>query len=394
MKRYSSVLRPGRVAEVLRELVRIPSVNPGFAGGTGEREAAAYVQAFLAARGLESRLQQVEPGRDNALGLLPGADPHTRLLLEAHMDTVQVQGMTIPPFEGNIRDGRLYGRGACDTKASLAAMLVAVETIREQGWTPPLTVVLAAVVDEEIGYRGVSALASLASSEPVRYAGAIVGEPTELNVLAAHKGCVRFHIDVYGRAGHSSAPDAADNAVERACRVVEALGRIAREDYPGRSHPLAGPPTHCVTMIQGGAAPNTIPDVCRLTVDRRTAPGEQPLEAYAALKARLLALAAREPGLRLDVREPFLLDYALDTPVESPLVRSLLEQAAYCSPGASVLGAPYGSDASKLALAGIPSVVFGPGDLAQAHTADEWVELEQVERATRILIDWIMQYRG
>lgn len=311
MSRYSAVLRSGRVAEVLEELVRIPSVNPGFPGGHGEREVAAYVKSFLESRGLKTVCQPVEADRNNVIGLLPGTDSQRWWLLEAHMDTVQVQGMTIPPFAAEVR-------GSCDTKASLASMLVALETIREHGWVPPLSVCLAAVVDEEIGCRGVSALAERVAAEPVRDEGAIVGEPTGLNVLTAHKGCVRFHIDVHGRAGHSSNPGLADNAIERAFEVIQALRSIEREDYPGLAHSLAGQPTHCVTMIRGGEAPNTVPDVCRLTIDRRTVPGEEPMDVFRAIRARLSALEEREPALRLEVHEPFLVDYPLDTPPDSP----------------------------------------------------------------------------
>ncbi|ANS74695.1 hypothetical protein AWM70_08915 [Paenibacillus yonginensis] len=387
---YSKLPHPERVAEVLQELVGIPSINPGFEDGVGEREVASYVKRFLSRLGLQAVDQPVEADRSNVFGLLEGRDRKSRILLEAHMDTVQIQGMTVPPFAGEIRDGRLYGRGACDTKASLAAMLVAMETLVANELVPSLSVALAAVVDEEIGYKGVSALADFAAGEAARYELAIVGEPTSLNIIAAHKGCVRFHIDVQGTAGHSSNPGLADNAIERAFQVVEVLQKLERETYPALAHPLTGPPTHCISMIRGGAAPNTVPDLCRLTLDRRTVPGEEPLEAYRGIKSKLLEAAAGIPGLRLDVREPFLTDYALDTPADSPCVERLLERIQMQRKGAGILGAPYGSDASKLARAGIPSIVFGPGSIAQAHTEDEWVDLEEVTQAARILVDFLM----
>lgn len=393
IKAYSAAALPKeeRVAEVLRDLVRIPSVNPGFPGGQGERELAAYVKHFLEQLGLEALYQTVEPDRNNVLGLLPGQSANQRLLLEAHMDTVQTQGMTIPPFGGEIRDGRLYGRGACDTKASLAAMLVAVETLKLNDLVPPLSVCLAAVVDEEISYKGASALAKFAAEESVRYELAVVGEPTGLQIIAAHKGCVRFHIDVHGTAGHSSNPGLADNAIERASQVIAALQKIEREEYPRLAHRLTGPPTHCISLIQGGIAPNTVPDLCRLTLDRRTVPGEEPLEVHRKIRERLLELAAEIPGLRVSVNEPFIMDYSLDTPGDSPYVQALLDSIRRAgASGAEIQGAPYGSDASKLARVGIPSVVFGPGDIAQAHTEDEWIELAEVTRACRALTGFLM----
>lgn len=391
MSSYSALLQPERLVEVLRELVQIPSVNPGFSGGHGEDGVAAYVKKFLHHLGLDSFYQPVEQGRSNVIGVLPGADVSRRLLLEAHMDTVQVEGMTIPPFAGEVHGGRLYGRGACDTKASLAAMLVALETLKKAGLTPPISVCLAAVVDEEVHYRGVSAFAESVAGESARYVGAIVGEPTGLDIITAHKGCVRFYIDVHGKAGHSSNPALADNAVERACMVISELQAIEREDYPGLEHRLVGPPTHCISMIQGGVAPNTVPELCRLTLDRRTVPGEEPLEVFENMKLRLHTLAEREPGLQLSVPEPFIIDFALDTPDEMPFVQSLLAAAREHRSGAGLLGAAYGSDASKLARVGIPAVVFGPGNIAQAHTEDEWIELAEVEQACRVLIDFSMK---
>ncbi|MBW4080156.1 M20 family metallopeptidase [Paenibacillus sp. S150] len=380
-----------RLVEVLGDLVRIPSVNPGFPSGHGEQGVAGYVKSFFSAMNAGWVSQHVEGTRENVIGTLPGRDGGRYLLLEAHMDTVQVDGMTIPPFEGTVRDGRMYGRGACDTKASLAAMLVAVETLHRQGAVPPLTVRLAAVVDEEIGYRGVSALAERLAGEAPVCEGAIVGEPTGLNLITAHKGCVRFHIDVHGKAAHSSEPGLGVNAIGQAVPLLLALQAIESSDYPLLDHPLTGPPTHCISMIRGGVAPNTVPELCRLTLDRRTVPGEEPMEVYHSLASRL----AEELGgqTKITVNKPFIIDYALDNPQESPFIAELLAAAARSVPAARAEGAPYGSDASKLARIGIPSVVFGPGSIAQAHTHDEWVELGEVAQAAQILIDFIMNYK-
>ncbi|ANS77013.1 acetylornithine deacetylase [Paenibacillus yonginensis] len=378
-----------RVIQVLQELVRIPSVNPAFPGGGGEAGAAAYVAVFFEQLGLSYEKQPVEKERDNVVALLPGSRP-SRLLLEAHMDTVQTDGMTIEPFGGEFRDGRVWGRGACDTKASLAAMLVAVETVTRSGLIPPVTVELAAVVDEEATYKGVSALAQRIAAEEEIYVGAVVGEPTELQLIAAHKGCLRFHIEVYGLAGHSSEPGSAVNAIEQTRIVLDWLEEVALKAYPLLHHPLTGPPTHCVTRIQGGVAHNTVPDLCRITLDRRTVPGEEPLEVYAGFKAGLQKLQAEHKGLSLAVSAPFIVDCAMDTPPDADIVCGLLAAANSHGRKAEVRGAAYCSDASKLARAGVPSVVFGPGSIRQAHTRDEWVEVEQVVQAADIFLRLIL----
>lgn len=385
-------VNPARVAEVLGQLVAIPSINPGFPGGMGEDGVAGYVSRFFERLGLARIEQAVEPGRTNVIGILPGVGAGT-LLLEAHMDTVQTDGMTIDPFGAAIRDGKLYGRGACDTKASLAAMLVAVETIAANGIAPPLNVHLAAVVDEEIHYRGVAKLADEIAGGRLRYEAAIVGEPTRLDMIVAHKGCVRFHIDALGVACHSSTPQMGANAIEGMLDVVSFLKRLAQlERTSADVHPLVGSPTLCISMIEGGVAPNTVPDSCRITIDRRTVPGEEPMQVWRELKERVEALQPSVPGVRFAVREPFLIDYAMEASADEPIVACLSHSIRERASVPRIIGATYGSDASKLARVGVPSVVFGPGSLEQAHTKDEWVDLDEVASASDILLQTILTF--
>nr|WP_052487025.1 M20/M25/M40 family metallo-hydrolase [Paenibacillus sp. VKM B-2647] len=252
MAGYRDWIDKERLTEILRDLVRIPSVNPGFPDGHGEAEVARYVKSFFEELGLKAEMQPVEAGRDNVIGTLPGAgDAH--LLLEAHMDTVQTAGMSVDPFGAAVKDGRLYGRGACDTKASLAAMLAAVETLARRGAVPAANVHVAAVVDEEIMYRGVAKLAEHIEGGRLRYDAAIVGEPTNLNVIVAHKGVVRCHIDVHGVAAHSSTPESGVNAIEHMAELVLYLKRMAQTELPAMLHPLTGAPTLCISMIQGAS---------------------------------------------------------------------------------------------------------------------------------------------
>jgi acetylornithine deacetylase len=299
------------------------------------------------------------------------------LLLESHLDTVEIDGMAVAPFGAEIGEGRLYGRGACDAKGPLAAMMLAVAALARDA-PPPVEVLLAAVMDEEHRYRGVTALVE--RGEPV--AAAIVGEPTDLDLIVAHKGCVRFTVTTHGRACHSANPREGDNAI---MAMADLLAYIRRELEPGASakvHTRVGPATLCVSLIQGGSAVNAVPASCTIHCDRRTLPGEEPRAVWAGYRDTLQGLA---PG-KITVNEPYLIDYAMDTDPGAPVVRALESAVRDAGRPAAVRGVSYGTDASKLARAGIPSVVFGPGSILQAHSAIEWIELGQVEEAATILL--------
>lgn len=378
-----------RVARLLQDLVRIPSVNPGFDGGVPEREMADYVEAFFTRLGLKAERREVRPDRPNVIGILPGAaDDAPALLLEAHMDTVQTANMTVDPFGAEIRGGKLYGRGACDTKASLAAMLAAIEWFVENGIKPPVPVHLAATVDEEVNYLGV--LDVLEAGH--HYAAAIIGEPTGLQAVVAHKGVVRCEIETVGVSAHSSKPEEGVNAISGMMKVVAHIEGAMQTRLRYAAHPLVGPATLAVTQIQGGVAPNTIPERCLIRIDRRTIPGEDSEQVWREIRAEMEQLAAKDGGLNVIVHPPFVLDYAMDTSPDSEIVRLLTAVAAGKIGEVRTLGVPYGTDASKLARAGIPSVVFGPGSIEQAHTKDEWVELKQVVLAAEIIAGTMLAF--
>ncbi|CAM4111015.1 M20 family metallopeptidase [Paenibacillus alkaliterrae] len=378
-----------RVRQVLQDLVRIPSVNPNFEGGVPERDVAAYVEAFFARLGLSAERREVRPNRPNVIGMLPGMNPDALgLLLEAHMDTVQVTNMTIEPFGANIEDGKLYGRGACDTKASLAAMLTALEWFVMNNVKPPVPVFLAATVDEEVNYLGV--LDVLQTER--RFAAAIVGEPTELHTVVAHKGVVRCEIETIGVSAHSSKPEEGLNAISGMLKVIHHIDNVMNDRLRAITHPLVGQATLCVTEIAGGVAPNTIPERCRIKIDRRTIPGEDSEQVWCDLQTEMAQFEAFDEKLKVIVHPPFVIDYAMHTSPDSEIVRMLTAAAGSKIGTVRMLGVPYGTDASKLARAGIPSVVFGPGSINQAHTKDEWVELKQVALAAEIIADTMMGF--
>lgn len=372
------------VIDTLQHLVRINSVNSAYDGGPGEAELADWIAAFFAARGIPTERQStVFPGRDNVLARLPGRDRTRTLVLEAHMDTVSISGMSVPPFDPVIRQGRLYGRGACDTKAGLAAMMHTLADLKQEGTVPPCDVLLAAVIDEEYSYRGVVRLC-----EGLQADAAIVAEPTELRAVIASKGVLRWAIEVQGKAAHSSKPHLGTNAIQHMRRVLEALEKDDAR-LSQRSHPLVGQPTCSVGVIRGGVQVNFVPDLCTIELDRRLLPGETAEAALAEYQEMLDAL----PGVTARNVQPLLLvDEALDTPPEATVAQVAAQTLAAMGLNAELCGVPYGSDASKLSRAGIPSIVFGPGSIDQAHAADEFIETDQVLTALDFYRRFVLNY--
>jgi acetylornithine deacetylase/succinyl-diaminopimelate desuccinylase-like protein len=296
------------------------------------------------------------------------------------MDTVAVDGMTIPPFEPRIEDGRMFGRGACDTKSSLAAMMVALVRVASDG-PPPRTVVLAAAVDEEYLHGGVARF--LQSSGPV--ASAVIGEPTGLRVVVAHKGALRVRVITRGVSAHSSNPDSGVNAIYRMARVVRALEDFA-EALGGREpHPLVGRPTLSVGTISGGNAVNVVPDRCEIMVDRRLIPGETPDGAYEEIADLLDGLLGRDDEMMHTLK-----DCAVETDAGAPIVKLAREAVRAGGVEDEPMGVAYCTDGCDFAERGVPLVVLGPGDIAQAHTAEEWIEIAQVEQAAEVY-EWIMR---
>ena len=360
------------VVKTLTELVRINSVNSSYEGGPGEREVATYVRRFFQMRGIETWEEEVFPGRPNVMARLPGRQQVRRLLLEAHTDTVSTKGMTIPPFDPIIMEGKLYGRGSCDTKAGLATMMHAMLSLKEDRITPPCEIVLAAVVDEEYSYRGVVKLC-----ENLKADAAIVAEPTEMRAVIATKGVLRCRIVVRGKSAHSSKPHLGVNAITHMAKVLAAI-ESDNTRMAVIQHPLVGSGTCNVGVINGGVQVNFVPDRCFIEIDRRLLPGESAARAVAEYQQLLNQL----PGISAEIEEPLLLvDEALDTPAESAVVQTASQILRDLGLNPEPCGVPFGCDASKLSRAGIPSIVFGPGSIDRAHTADEYVELDQVEQA-------------
>jgi acetylornithine deacetylase/succinyl-diaminopimelate desuccinylase-like protein len=364
--------------KLLAELVALPSVNPAFLPeghrDAGEARVAEFLGEAATRAGLDVDFQKVSRGRSNVIARMPPVGKiKQRILLAPHMDTVGVASEG--QFRPRVVKGRLYGRGACDTKGSIAAMLTALSVLARNGRRPAGTeIIFAGLVDEENAQAGSRALAA----SGLRADLAIVGEPTRLRIVTAHKGSVWLRIEARGKAAHGSCPDLGKNAVHEMARVVDWLETDYATLLRRRRHPLLGSATISVGSIYGGTQPNIVPDCCVASADRRTLPGESEKSVREELRASL-----RKQGLHVAIESQKSSDcLPMETDAKLPLVRILLELARQSMP----IGVNYFCDASVLAQAGIPSVVFGPGDIAQAHTADEWIDLKSVDRAAAMLL--------
>jgi acetylornithine deacetylase len=296
------------------------------------------------------------------------------LLLEAHLDTVHADSMEIPPFAAEIRNGRLYGRGACDTKGSLAAFLHVVCEMARHRSGAGYNLLFAAVADEEYGFTGARKLA-----EGLRADFGIVGEPTRLRIVRAHKGVLRWRIATGGIPAHSAYPERGKNAIYEMARLVDRLGEYAGRLQRGTPHPLLGPPTLSVGVIEGGEAVNVVPARCRIEIDRRMLPGETEESALKGVTEALSGVGEWE------MEPPYLSVGGMEVPEDDAGLRRLAWAIASVTGSVVVETAPYATDAGIYGECGVRTVVFGPGDIADAHTSKESIDLAEVVQAANIL---------
>ena len=367
-----------RLEQLLSDLVAIDSINPDLVpGAAGEAAVAAFIADWLRAAGLEVHVAEVRPGRPNVVGIAHGAGGGRSLLLNGHIDTVGVAGMS-QPFRPRVEGGKLYGRGAYDMKGGIAACLIAAAEAARLNLRGD--VIVTAVMDEE--YAG---LGTLAIADQVRADGAIVAEPTELQLVVAHKGFVWLEVETQGVAAHGSRPHLGVDAIAKMGGVLTGLERLAAELAQRPPHPLLGPPSVHASTIQGGGEWSTYPDRCTLAIERRTLPGETGDTAEAELRVIVDGLAAADPAFKAVVRRD-LVRSPLETPAGAAIFAAV-QQAAAGVLGKLVepTGVSFWTDAASLHAAGIPTVLFGPLG-AGAHAAEEWVDLASVQRCADVYL--------
>ena len=380
------------VVELLSKLVAIPSVNP-MGGDVDpaicyEGRVSDWLENFFQRLGVDSERISVAPGRDNVVARIDRPGAGTTILLDAHQDTVPVSGMTVRPFEPKIEGGRLYGRGACDVKGGMAAMLHAFQRLVKERPSTSANVVLSCTCDEEATTTGINDLISCWSDgrgrsrllqRPPDFA--VIAEPTLLDVVVAHRGVTRFRICTEGRACHSSDPSQGINAIYRMARLVSLLEEYAAQLTSSVTpHPLCGGATLSVGRIQGGTSVNIVPDGCVVEIDRRVIPGEDRSRVVADIHAFL----SERVDFDFEFETPWIESPPLTDDDNAPLAAAVLQAVGEVAGAKNAVGVPYGTHASRTCAAGVPSVVFGPGSIEQAHTKDEYIEIDQLEQAAEV----------
>jgi acetylornithine deacetylase len=377
----------GDAVGLTRELVRIDSRNPSLvAHGPGEPKVAAALASILEAWGFRVEVVEAAPKRPNVIARI-GKSGARSLMFNGHLDVVGVEGMTHDPWSAAEQGDRMYGRGSSDMKAGVAAMCAAA--VRANAETLDGEIVIAAVADEE--YESIGTRALLESR--VRAEAAIVTEPTRLSIMPAHLGFVWLDVTTHGRAAHGSRWDLGVDAIRHAGLVLAELDRMDDEELPKRKHPLLGRPSVHASVVEGGTGMSTYPDRCTVRIERRTIPGETPDSVLGELEAACSRARARQPKVRADVSVTFA-QAPSDVAVDAPIVRALGRALEENGESVRIEGMTAWTDAALLNAAGIPAICFGPGDISLAHAGEEWVSINEIERATGVLARLVTGWFG
>lgn len=364
---------------MLRDLIRIPSENPPGK----EDEIAEFVAEIMKKVGLNVELDEVLPKRPNVYGTLKAERTFATLVFNSHMDTVPVGNIEewgIDPFGGDVVRGRIYGRGSCDAKGSLCAMIMATKLLNDLDFDLNGNVVVTAVIDEEVGQRGTLRLVE----KGIKGNFAIVGEPTSLDIGIAHKGNAYYEITVTGKSAHASIPDKGVNAIYKMAKIVNEIEKLHKR-LKSKKHNLLGSPSISIGTIVGGTATNVVPEKCTITVDRRYMPWESGETAKKELEQIIEKLKKEDPTIKVEIKKVVDAE-ALKTSEEEPFVKCLKEAGKMVMKrNIRSLGFPYATDSWILAnKLGIPTVIFGPGNIEQAHRPNEFIEIDELINATKI----------
>lgn len=378
--------------QLLKQLISIPSVNPMGRDLTGdiyfEGKLTQFLCDYFTDLGVEYESIEVVPGRNNVIARTKLKPGRPTILMDVHQDTVPAEGMIVPAFEGTEKDGRIYGRGACDVKGGMASMLMAFTRLVKDNPPDAANVVLSCTCDEEATVQGINHLVKLWEepaglsqilSEPPDLG--LIAEPTMLDIVVAHRGATRWKIKTTGKACHSSQPKDGINAIYRMAEVIQALEAYAEElSRSPNPHPLCGPPTLSVGVIEGGESVNVVPDFCTIEIDRRVIPGEDGIVVMNQVKDYL----TEKLPFEFEMLPPWITGVSLSDHNNGEWSDRLMSVIDSMEPGHQKVGVPYGTHAARVNKGGVPSMVFGPGSIAQAHTIDEWVEIDQLLKAEEV----------
>ena len=368
--------------KLLLDLIAIPSINNNFLKNnknlTGESRISNYIKDRAKKAKLEIQKQSTDCGRDNLIvRLLPKGKIKNRIILAPHLDTVGVS--TDAELNPKRKSNRIYGRGACDTKGSVAVMFNAIEKLSKHKDRPINTeIVFIGFVDEECDQTGSRAFSKLHMKADL----AIVGEPTRCRIVTAHKGDFWLNIQTKGKSAHGARPELGNNAVHSMAKCIDILETKYANNLRKRIHPTLGHPTINTGTIRGGRQPNIVPNNCEASFDRRTLPGE----SFSSIQNEIRLLLKKN---NLNVSISNLKKFncpAMETDPHSPWVNDFMRLAKQSKP----IGVDYYCDAANISVTGIPTIVWGPGDISQAHTTNEWISIDQVERGINLLSRFLL----
>ncbi len=379
----------GDAVALTRTLVAIDSRNPSLVSdGPGERACAESLAHTLDRWGFRVELQETNAARPNVIARIgrPNGGTNGRtLLFNGHLDTVGVEGMIHAPWDAEVHDGRIYGRGATDMKGGVASMCAAALRVADAGLDGE--VIVAAVADEE--YESIGTRALVASG--IRADAAIVTEPTRLAVCPAHRGFAWIELVVHGRAAHGSRYDIGIDAITLAALALAELDGYQRAVLATKTHPLLGRPSLHASIVTGGLGLSTYPDRCSVQIERRTIPGETAADFAREVADACARVRARAPEFRADI-VPGFSQAPNDIPATHAIVRALGKSLERAGEPATIEGLPCWTDAALLTAAGIPAICFGPGDIGLAHSAEEYVDMGEIERATGVLSGFVSEW--
>ena len=382
------------ISQILKEFVEIPSVNPGNFkleenDNFGEKKFVEYVYEMFCAKGYYCEKQEVLPGRPNLLIHMSehlGEKPI--VLLQTHSDVVDAKEMK-DAFCPKIHDGKLWGRGSCDAKGQLCVMFLVMEQLKEQKVELPFDLCLSLCCDEEFQHRGVDEFLKWKYRNKVIFV--VVGEPTELRLASACKGSIRFCIETTGIAAHTSMPEKGENAIYLMAKIIQIFQNKIEKQIVSRNDPVCKNATVAVSLIQGGTIVNSVPDHCVIHIDRRMIPGEQWEKVYQEIQDMIYEELSDNEKAHIIFQKPYLIDPSYGTKLEEDKKRIIGKVMKKHGLNEEITGLPYGCDASKLAKWEIPVFVFGAGSIEQAHTKEEYIEIDQIVKASEVLKDLVLK---
>ncbi len=372
---------------LLRDLVQIESVNPALSRqGSGEAAIARYIRDYLRNLGLDARFQKIEKNRVNVIGVLKGSGGGSSLMLNGHTDTVSADTMEMDPFAAEEKNGKIYGRGALDMKAGVAALITAVRSIIESGMKLKGDVILTLVADEEYASIGTEAVVDEYTAD-----AAIICEPTDLDIVIAHKGFAWTRIEVFGHAAHGSLPHRGVDAIVKAGKVLAAIEELGQTGLKKKTHPLLGTASIHASLIEGGTELSTYPDYCKIELERRNLPGEDQKQVKEEMHELLQNIRRKDDQFKANY-DVFFFRPAFEISPDQPIVKTVSRAfESICRRAPKYEGMWAWLDSAILAQAGIPAVIFGPsGD--GAHAVVEYVDVKSVITTTRVLIQSIIDF--